>query len=88
MSEIPEDEKRFLSKRSDLLVKTVEFEELTQYYEDNKFSMTDEQLQDHEDRIALLQVELTTLNKQVDAELNSQLDVLSKAIGKDKDKAN
>jgi hypothetical protein len=86
LSEINEDEKRYLDKKSDLFVKTVELEELFQYYEDNKFSMTNEQLQENDDRIAILQDEINTLQKQVDAETDLQLKALRNTIGtKDKD---
>lgn len=86
LSEINEDEKRYLDKKSDLFVKTVELEELFQYYEDNKFSMTNEQLQEHDDKIAILQDEINTLQKQVDAETDLQLKALRNTIGtKDKD---
>jgi hypothetical protein len=86
LSEINEDEKRYLDKKSDLFVKTVELEELFQYYEDNKFSMTNEQLQEHDDKIAILQDENNTLQKQVDAETDLQLKALRNTIGtKDKD---
>lgn len=86
LSEINEDEKRYLDKKSDLFVKTVELEELFQFYEDNKFSMTNEQLQENDDRIAILQDEINTLQKQVDAETDLQLKALRNTIGtKDKD---
>lgn len=86
LSEINEDEKRYLDKKSDLFVKTVELEELFQYYEDNKFSMSNEQLQEHDDKIAILQDEISILQKQVDEEADQQLKALSKRIGtKDKD---
>ncbi len=47
--------------------------------------MTNEQLQEHEDKLAILQDEINLLKKQVDAEADLQLNVLSKKIGKDKD---
>ncbi|MBP5977832.1 hypothetical protein HW132_35335 [Brasilonema sp. CT11] len=75
-----------MDKKSDLFVKTVELEELSQYYEDNKFSMTNEQLQEHDDNIAIIQDEINRLQKEVEAETDLQLNVLSKKIGtKDKD---